>query len=80
MLYEVITNYKKSNMNPDKIWLSSPHMGGNEKKYIESAFAENIVAPLGPNVTVITSYSIHYTKLYDISGISPNKTFIDRYG
>ncbi|MCO6174202.1 aminotransferase class I/II-fold pyridoxal phosphate-dependent enzyme [Flavobacterium sp. NRK F10] len=38
-------------MNPDKIWLSSPHMGGNEKKYIESAFAENIVAPLGPNVT-----------------------------
>ena len=33
-----------------KIWLSSPHMGGNEQKYIHEAFAENWVAPLGPNV------------------------------
>lgn len=34
----------------DKIWLSSPHMGGNELKYIHQAFDENWVAPLGPNV------------------------------
>lgn len=34
----------------EKIWLSSPHMGGNEQKYINEAFAENWVAPLGPNV------------------------------
>lgn len=34
----------------DKIWLSSPHMGGNELKYIHSAFDTNWVAPLGPNV------------------------------
>lgn len=34
----------------DKIWLSSPHMGGNELKYIHEAFDENWVAPLGPNV------------------------------
>lgn len=34
----------------DKIWLSSPHMGGNEQKYIHEAFAENWIAPLGPNV------------------------------
>lgn len=34
----------------DKIWLSSPHMGGNELKYIHQAFEENWVAPLGPNV------------------------------
>lgn len=33
-------------MISDKIWLSSPHMGGAEKKYIESAFEDNIVAPL----------------------------------
>lgn len=38
-------------MKNDKIWLSSPHMGGNEQKYIAEAFADNIVAPLGPNVT-----------------------------
>jgi dTDP-4-amino-4,6-dideoxygalactose transaminase len=33
-----------------KIWLSSPHMGGNEQKYIKEAFDSNWVAPLGPNV------------------------------
>lgn len=34
----------------DKIWLSSPHMGGTEQKYVNEAFAANWVAPLGPNV------------------------------
>jgi dTDP-4-amino-4,6-dideoxygalactose transaminase len=34
-----------------KIWLSSPHMGGGELKYINSAFETNWVAPLGPNVS-----------------------------
>lgn len=34
----------------NKIWLSSPHMGGNELKYIHEAFDKNWVAPLGPNV------------------------------
>jgi dTDP-4-amino-4,6-dideoxygalactose transaminase len=38
-------------MNNTKIWLSSPHMGGNEQKYIKEAFDTNWVAPLGPNVT-----------------------------
>jgi dTDP-4-amino-4,6-dideoxygalactose transaminase len=37
-------------MNNHKIWLSSPHMGGNEQKYIQEAFDTNWVAPLGPNV------------------------------
>lgn len=34
----------------EKIWLSSPHMGGTEQKYIQEAFETNWVAPLGPNV------------------------------
>lgn len=33
-----------------KIWLSSPHMGGKEQKYIQEAFDNNWIAPLGPNV------------------------------
>ena len=37
-------------MNNSKIWLSSPHMGGTEQKYIQEAFDANWVAPLGPNV------------------------------
>ena len=38
-------------MNNSKIWLSSPHMGGNEQKFVQEAFDANWVAPLGPNVT-----------------------------
>ena len=34
----------------EKIWLSSPHMGGTEQSYVNEAFAENWIAPLGPNV------------------------------
>ena len=37
-------------MSNSKIWLSSPHMGGNEQNYIKEAFDANWVAPLGPNV------------------------------
>jgi dTDP-4-amino-4,6-dideoxygalactose transaminase len=37
-------------MNKPKIWLSSPHMGGAEVKYVNEAFKNNWVAPLGPNV------------------------------
>ncbi|WNM20238.1 aminotransferase class I/II-fold pyridoxal phosphate-dependent enzyme [Flavobacterium capsici] len=38
-------------MTNSKIWLSSPHMGGTEQKYVQEAFDTNWVAPLGPNVT-----------------------------
>ncbi|PKA84352.1 dTDP-4-amino-4,6-dideoxygalactose transaminase [Ulvibacter sp. MAR_2010_11] len=37
-------------MTNNKIWLSSPHMGGNEQNYINEAFNTNWVAPLGPHV------------------------------
>lgn len=37
-------------MSKDKIWLSSPHMGGSEQKFVNEAFEQNWVAPLGPNV------------------------------
>lgn len=33
-----------------RILLSSPHMSGNEQNYINNAFKENWIAPLGPNV------------------------------
>lgn len=37
-------------MEKEKIWLSSPHMGGQEQEFIQEAFDQNWVAPLGPNV------------------------------
>lgn len=41
---------QKTTLKEEKIWLSSPHMGGNEQSYIQQAFDENWIAPLGPNV------------------------------
>lgn len=37
-------------MSNKKIYLSSPHMGGMEEKFVKEAFDTNWVAPLGPNV------------------------------
>ncbi|OOE14579.1 DegT/DnrJ/EryC1/StrS family aminotransferase [Fictibacillus arsenicus] len=33
-----------------RIFLSAPHMSGNEQKYVKQAFNTNWIAPLGPNV------------------------------
>ena len=35
---------------PERIYLSSPHMGGGEMSFIQEAFDTNWIAPLGPNV------------------------------
>ncbi len=44
-------NYKDKNLlMKDKIWMSSPHMGGSEEGFVKEAFDTNWVAPLGPNV------------------------------
>ncbi|WP_299390918.1 DegT/DnrJ/EryC1/StrS family aminotransferase [uncultured Gelidibacter sp.] len=53
-------------MNP-KIWLSSPHMSGNEQSYIKEAFDTNWIAPLGPNVTGFEN---------DIKGYLGEETFV----
>jgi dTDP-4-amino-4,6-dideoxygalactose transaminase len=37
-------------MKENKIWLSSPHMGGAERNFVTEAFDTNWIAPLGPNV------------------------------
>lgn len=45
----------------NKIWLSSPHMGGTELKYIHEAFDANWVAPLGPNLNGFEEDLAKYT-------------------
>ena len=39
-----------SSKNYERILLSTPHMGGDEQKYVEQAFDSNWVAPVGPNL------------------------------
>lgn len=44
-----------------KIWLSSPHMCGEELKYVKEAFDTNWIAPLGPNVNEFEKVLSDYT-------------------
>ena len=46
----------------NKIWLSSPHMGGKELTYVTEAFDTNWVAPLGPNVNAFEGAISSYLK------------------
>lgn len=45
----------------EKIWLSSPHMGGNEQKYVQEAFDTNWIAPLGPHVDGFEKDIVNFT-------------------
>ncbi len=54
----------------NKIWLSSPHMGDNELKYIHEAFDTNWIAPLGPNVTGFEKDLANYTGVKAASVLS----------
>ena len=44
-----------------KIWLSSPHLTGEEQKYVTEAFETNWVAPLGPNVNGLEQDICNFT-------------------
>lgn len=48
-------------LNKTKIWLSSPHMGDTEQKFVQEAFDTNWVAPLGPNVDAFEGSLSKYT-------------------
>jgi dTDP-4-amino-4,6-dideoxygalactose transaminase len=45
----------------EKIWLSSPHMGGKEQEFVKEAFDSNWVAPLGPNVDGLEADLVNFT-------------------
>ncbi len=50
-----------NNNNNNKIWLSSPHLTGEEQKYVKEAFDTNWVAPLGPNINGFEKEICDYT-------------------
>lgn len=44
----------------ERILMSPPHMSGEEKKYIDRAFSDNFIVPLGPNVNEFENVTIKY--------------------
>lgn len=59
-----------------KIWLSSPHMGGEEMKYINEAFATNWIAPLGPNVDRFEKELAQYLSVKSCAALSSGSAAI----
>jgi dTDP-4-amino-4,6-dideoxygalactose transaminase len=53
-----------------KIWLSSPHIGINEKKYVNDAFDTNWISPLGPNVDAFEKSLEIQTKSSHVAALS----------
>ena len=50
-------------MGQSKIWLSSPHMGTEELKNVQEAFATNWVAPVGPFINQFERDLSDYTEV-----------------
>lgn len=61
----------------ERILLSSPHMGGNEQKYINEAFETNWIAPLGANVDGFEKELAEYVGTQGAAAVSSGTAAID---
>lgn len=57
-------------MNLSKIWLSSPHMGENEYKYVTEAFETNWIAPIGPHLNAFEEQIKNYIHVDHVAALS----------
>lgn len=55
-----------------RVLLSPPHMGGEELKFIEKAFHENWIVPLGPNVNQFEQQMVDYLEADGIYAVAMN--------
>lgn len=54
----------------ERIYLASPHMGGEELTYVHEAFTSNWIAPLGPNVNHFEEELANYVGVNNASALS----------
>ena len=57
-------------MENKRIFLSPPHMSGNEQKYVNQAFEQNWIAPLGPNVDAFEHQIAEYIGVKSAAAVS----------
>ncbi|MDF2834499.1 MAG: Glutamine--scyllo-inositol transaminase [Paenibacillus sp.] len=53
-----------------RIYLSPPHMSGNEQAYIDEAFRSNWIAPIGPNITAFEQQMSEYVGARGAAAVS----------
>jgi len=57
-------------MTKSKIWLSSPHMGGDEMTFVQEAFDTNWVAPVGPHIPAFEGALATYVGVHHCAALS----------
>lgn len=57
-------------MNTEKIWLSSPHMGEMELKYVQEAFETNWISPVGPHLAAFEKELASYNGITHCAALS----------
>lgn len=55
-----------------RVLLSPPHMSGHEQEYIQKAFNENWIIPLGPNVNQFESDMVTYLEEENLYAVAMN--------
>jgi dTDP-4-amino-4,6-dideoxygalactose transaminase len=54
----------------NKIWLSPPHISDNEKKYVDEAFEQNWIAPVGPHINKFEDELSRVSEGFDVAVLS----------
>ncbi len=54
----------------NKIWLSPPHISDNEKKFVDEAFEQNWIAPVGPHINKFEDELSKVSEGFDVAVLS----------
>jgi dTDP-4-amino-4,6-dideoxygalactose transaminase len=54
----------------EKIWLSSPHLGDMERKFVQEAFDTNWISPVGPHITAFEQELAKYAGIGHCAALS----------
>jgi dTDP-4-amino-4,6-dideoxygalactose transaminase len=54
----------------EKVWLSSPHMGDMERKFVEEAFDTNWISPVGPHIGAFEDALARYAGIGHCAALS----------
>jgi len=57
-------------MDKEKIWLSSPHMGGDEIRFVNEAFETNWISPVGPHINAFEEALANYNEVKYCAALS----------
>jgi dTDP-4-amino-4,6-dideoxygalactose transaminase len=70
VVFSSVIDFFAAAMSNEKIWLSSPHMGGKEIAYIQEAFDTNWISPVGPHLTAFEKELAVYCGVSDSAVLS----------